>query len=129
VVWVDQHRLEPLLGAVFADPVAGEHAQVRVLPRDAFLADPLGGLPAPDPVDTLSFRPAAGLVSLFARVPLPDGDASDDDPLFGLVAQFAGLVQPGGAVDADDGALIAPLLFSLPLQFGEFPVARVSPRL
>ncbi len=87
VVRVDEDDLVPLLAAVLTDPVAVEHAQVRVLACGAFLGDALDVLPATDARDALALRAAAGLVAALSRPTLTDGNASDDDALFGFVAE------------------------------------------
>ncbi len=115
VVRIDEDHFEPLLGAVFTDPVTVQHTEVGVLPGDPFLADALDVLSSADAVDALSLRASARLVSLLARRPLADGDASDDDTLFGLVAEFACFIESRRAIDPFDRALLAPLLFALPL--------------
>ena len=127
VLGVQEDDLVPLLGAVLADPVAVEHAEVRERSRGALLCDALDVLAAPDAVDALSLRAPTGGESLLASGPLADGDASDDDALLGLVAELASAVESSGAVDADDRALVAPLLFSLPLQFRQLAVAGIAP--
>src|SRR5690606_12848586 len=109
-------HFEPLLGAVFTDPVAVEYPQVGVLSGDALLADALDVLAPTDAVDALALGSAAAGEAFLASGTLPDRDASDDDALLGLVAEFACLIEARRTLDPLDRALLAPFLFSLPLE-------------
>ena len=128
VVRIDQDHLEPLLGTVFADPVAIEHAEVAVLPGGTLFSDALEVLSPRDPVDALAFRPATLPKTALSRRALSDADPGEDNALFGLVAERPSLIEPGRALDPLDRALATPLLGALPLEFVVHVIATVLPR-
>ena len=115
VLGIEEDHFEPLLGAVFTDPVAVEDAEVAELPAGALLGDALDGLPTPDPVDALALRPTTGSEALLSGGPFSNCDASQDDALLGFVAELSCAVQARGPIDPLDRTLIAPLLLALPL--------------
>ncbi len=127
VVAIDEDDLVVLQFPVLPDPVGVEHLHVRELPGRALFCDPLDGLAGREPVLAHPGRAACPDVTGRPAAAAADLDACDGDALLGLVAERAGAVDAGGALDPDDAPFAPPYLHPVPEEFCDLRLVRSLP--